>query len=213
MGRRQFIPTALGLAAMLLCLSASARADDKLDAKVAKIKAAYLLNFIKYTTWPDESFEDEDTPIVVGVIDRKKTLGPTIEKTIRGKSAHDRRIVVRRLLIPTAPPEPTVEQEKARRQAVEEFLEQTRRCHLLYICGCEADKVKWILEELNGSDVLTVSDTPEFAERGGMLGLTLRRKRVVFDANPRAIGKTNVKVSSKVLKLARIVKTGGDDEE
>lgn len=207
MGRHLFSLTTVGLLTVLLCASAPVRADDEVDAKVAKIKAAYVLNFIKYTTWPEEQFEDEDSPIVVRVIDRENKLAATIKKTIGGKSARGRPVVVRRLVVPTEPAEPTADEAKAHRQAVKGFIEQIRCCHLLYICESETEHTRQILRELKGADVLSVSDAPRFAERGGMLGLTLRRNRVMFDANPGAVAKTRVKVSSKVLKLARIVET------
>ena len=53
--------------------------------------------------------------------------------------------------------------------------------------------------------MLTVGDAPGFARDGGMLGLVQQGSRIVFDANPTAIRVSGLQVSSKVLKLARIV--------
>ena len=72
------------------------------------------------------------------------------------------------------------------------------------------EMVKQIIALLQGAAVLTVSDAPRFAERGGMLGLVVREGRLAFDANAEAIRQTRLKVSSKVLRLARIVETTED---
>jgi hypothetical protein len=61
------------------------------------------------------------------------------------------------------------------------------------------------LDEFVGQPVLTVGDAPGFARDGGMLGLVQQGSRIVFDANPTAIRVSGLQVSSKVLKLARIV--------
>jgi dihydroxyacid dehydratase/phosphogluconate dehydratase len=51
-------------------------------------------------------------------------------------------------------------------------------------------------------NVLTVSDLPHFAERGGMIGLVRQQDRIRFEVNRTAAEKANLVLSSELLKLA-----------
>ena len=64
--------------------------------------------------------------------------------------------------------------------------------------------MKKILTFLNQSPVLSVSDSPDFARFGGMIGFVLEQGRIVFDINRKSMGKASLEVSSKLLKLARM---------
>jgi hypothetical protein len=55
-----------------------------------------------------------------------------------------------------------------------------------------------------------VSDIEEFAASGGMLGLTIRERRIAFDANEDAVREAGLRVSSQVLRLARTVRSRTD---
>jgi hypothetical protein len=59
---------------------------------------------------------------------------------------------------------------------------------------------------LNGAGVLTVGDTEGFTEAGGMINLTIVDQRVHFEINPDAARRAGMKISSKLLSLAKIVK-------
>jgi hypothetical protein len=83
------------------------------------------------------------------------------------------------------------------------FRDKLRQSNVLYICQSERARMSNILEQLEGADVLTVSDLPQFPDSGGMIGLVVTEGRVAFDVNIDQIKKTQVVVSSKVLKLAR----------
>jgi hypothetical protein len=87
------------------------------------------------------------------------------------------------------------------------FCARLRGSHAVYVATLDHPRRRSILTCLERADVLTVSDQPDFAADGGMLGLVLQETRIVFDANPAAIKETRVSVSSKVLRLARIVET------
>ena len=50
--------------------------------------------------------------------------------------------------------------------------------------------------------MLTISDVPDFAAQGGMIGLKLRADRVRFDINQGASRRAGLVLSSQLLKLA-----------
>jgi hypothetical protein len=181
-----------------------ARGQPSNAERASKIKAGMVLNFIRYTEWPASTFASEGSPIVVSVLGQGDMIAE-LEQTMSGQRVHGRAVEVRRLTYPEPlPGEPTVSQDRLR-----EYVRQALASQVVFICESERDRLATVLEQLSGSDILTVSTIDGFAERGGMLGLSIRRDRIVFDANPGKIQGTQLKVSSQLLRLARTVKSGG----
>ena len=177
-------------------------------AKAAKVKSAYLLNFAKFTTWPDGAFTDKDGPFVICVWGRG-TIEKTLEQFIKDKTVNGREVVITRIKYHTTVA--AINENDNTGNLIEglseNILTQLSECHLLYIDKSEANRVHEILKAVEPLSILTISDIPGFAEQGGMLGLVLRKGKITFDANPVAIKKAGIRVSSKILKLATIVQT------
>jgi hypothetical protein len=56
-------------------------------------------------------------------------------------------------------------------------------CRILFISASEESQLKQILGALEGMSVLTVSDLPQFSQRGGMVQFVLDSKKVRFEVN------------------------------
>jgi hypothetical protein len=81
-----------------------------------------------------------------------------------------------------------------------------RACDLLYISSSERKNLGRILSGVGEANVLTVGEMNRFAERGGMVQLALENNQVHFEINVDAVSRTGLKVSSKLLALAQIVR-------
>jgi hypothetical protein len=186
---------ALVLSAGVAAFSAQRSLAQTVDPdRAAKVKAAYLLNFVRYTQWPDSSFDGPSSPIVltiVGECDAARVLREAVE---RSEPVDGRGLALRHLAFAGEEP-----------GALFRNLEQSQ---LVYVCSLTPEQTRTILERLDAANVLTVGDTPHFAAHGGMLGFVLRGDRIIFEANPKAIHTTELTVSAKVLKLAQIVENG-----
>lgn len=163
-------------------------ADGAHQETVAKIKAAYLLNFLRFADWPDNAFDTVSSPLNVCVLGQD-TLGNILDVTMREQEVSGRTIAVRRI-------------DAADKSAWQEDLHD---CHLAFITRSEASRSEHIVAELRGSDTLTVGETASFALTGTMLALNFEDDRIIFYANPGAIRAANVRLSSKILQLARII--------
>jgi hypothetical protein len=64
-----------------------------------------------------------------------------------------------------------------------------------------------VLDQLRGRPILTVSDADGFAEAGGMIGLFIEDSRVRFAINLGAAESAHLTISSRLLNLARIVRS------
>ncbi len=181
----------LTLMAMVL-MGSSAEPGQGVDAqKVRKIQAAYLLNFLKFMKWPDSKHASDDSPLVIGVVGDDsfaRTLGRTVKnKTVRGRPVEILRLVPRDIQ--------------------SGLNKQYKSCHLLFVASTqERNVLRWI-PELHRASVVTVSDLPDFARRGGMIGFVVKERKIRFQANVQSIRKSEVVVSSKLLKLAEIVES------
>lgn len=180
---------AVGTLLLCLALTPLATQADSTTETVAKIKAAYLLNFLRFAEWPADSFAGDASPITVCVLGTD-TIGTSLDKTMQGQRVHGRPLRIERLGSVTAGADVS---------------EGLRACHLVFIGRSEAAHVDRVTEQLSGSDTLTVGEIGVFAESGAMLALNFEDDRVIFYANPRPIQLARVRLSSKILQLARLV--------
>jgi len=179
-------------------MAAQARAESVDQTKMAKVKSAYLLNFIKFTQWPETQHKDKKSPFVITVLGEDQ-LGEVLDKTMAKKIVRDRAILVRRVEVPS--------DSHKRLQLLEQCKEDMKQSHVVFVSASLRDHLQEVLSIFHGSDILTVSDMPSFAKRGGMLELTLDKNRIVFHANKKAVTGTKIKISSKLLRLAKRVES------
>jgi hypothetical protein len=148
------------------------------------VKVALLYNFAKFVDWPPESFKNEASPFILGIVGTDP-FGATLE-TLKDKTVKGRRLIIRKL----------------------PRLENFDECHLLFFSGSEKSNVRNLLASLKNHNILTVSDMEKFASQGGMLGLVNVDEKINFEVNIDTVSHSKLKVSSQLLKLAKIVHTG-----
>lgn len=159
--------------------SAQAQLADEYE-----VKAAFLFNFGEFIEWPMES-ASAAAPFRICV------LGEDPFRENLRSSAGKRRIKGRdvEVLRPAASSE-------------------ARGCQIVFISGSERRALRDILDSLRGSSVLTVGDMGGFAQSGGMIQLTVEEGRVRFEVNAEAAERAGLRISSRLLGLARIVRSG-----
>lgn len=160
------------LAALLWVPLAAGHADEL---AADQVKAGFVLNFSKYTEWPQEHRGSE---LRICGLDRESLSGNL--QRLAGRQVEGRPI---RVLAPVP-------------------AGGLRDCQVLFIAASEQAQVASVLRELARAPVLTVSDTPDFTGQGGMIGMKLRAGRVRFDINRVAVRDAGLHLSSQLLKLA-----------
>ncbi|MBU1775570.1 MAG: YfiR family protein [Gammaproteobacteria bacterium] len=83
------------------------------------------------------------------------------------------------------------------------------KCNVLFISASESGNLGEVLIKTKGDAVLTIGDTSGYAERGVIVNFYLERDKVRFEINNDAAERAGLKISSKLLKLARIVPDPG----
>lgn len=167
----------------LLCavLAAPARPASE-GAKEHQVKAAFLWNFAKYTTWPDTAFAREESPFVVAVLG-KDPFGELLDQTLADKKVGTHPVRVERHSGAAA----------------------IGRPHLLFVAETDPKVVEPLLRALREEPVLVVGEADGFVARGGTIGFYLEKQNVRFEVRPATARRAGLKIAAQLLKLARIV--------
>ncbi len=146
------------------------------------VKLAFLYNFTKFVEWPAASYRDAGAPLVICIAGHDP-FSQDLEQELRTRTAGGRWVEVRTL-------KPT---------------DALGGCHVVFVPVTEKDPDR-IVRDLNGSSTLTVGETEGFAARGGVINLTVEESKVHFEINEVAADRAGLKISSKLLSIAKIVK-------
>ena len=148
-----------------------------------RVKAAYLLNFARFVTWPESAFESSVSPIVLCILgaDQIHEALPTIQY----KRVQDRPLIIRHI----------------------GSLEDLLPCHMLYITESHRPSIDDVLMALNGSPILTISSLPDVSQKGVMITFVSMGNKIRFDVNLSTTHQAGLSISSRLLKLARLVPT------
>ena len=163
----------------LLAATASATAQD--PGLETRVRAAYVYNFLTFVEREKAEPEPEDAPVRVCVLGDEALLAQL--KGLSGRPVRGRPLEV--FSGAEAGPLPS--------------------CHLLVIGRSEAARLPEILRTVSGTSVLTVSDIPRFSRSGGMIGFRTEGGRVRIEVNPGAAAAAGLRMSAKLLEVARVV--------
>ena len=86
--------------------------------------------------------------------------------------------------------------------------EDVGRSHIVFISDSENERLPAILKSLEAAPVLTVGEMNQFAERGGVIRFKVDQERIRLEINVAAAQRSRLRISSQLLKLARIVSPG-----
>ena len=137
-------------------------------------KAAYLYNFVTFDEWPVEM----GNTLNLCVYD-PGPFGEELDK-LQGKYVGGRNLAVKR-----------VNSEDG-----------LGNCQVVFITRPVIGNLPRVLDNLSGSPVLTVADTPGAARQGVTLNMETEQGRVTFAANLGAARSNSLGLSSKLLRLA-----------
>ncbi len=148
-----------------------------------QIKAAFIHNFVKFIEWPAHTFPEKTSPVILCIIG-KDPFGAVLESMMGGKTIKGRGMVIRRF----------------------ERIEDLGHCHILFVSSSERGSLTQILVALQGLSLLTIGEMDAFAESGGIINFILKRSRIRFEINVDAAALSGLKISSKLLSLATVVR-------
>jgi hypothetical protein len=85
--------------------------------------------------------------------------------------------------------------------------DQLDMCHLVFLAAGEERNLPAYVSASATHPVLTVADFPGAASRGALIGFYREGERVRFEINRAAVDRSGLKLSSRLMSLARLVGT------
>jgi hypothetical protein len=147
-----------------------------------EVKAAFLFHFAQFVEWPPDTFKEAGTPLVYCTIGEDPFHG-SLEAALNGKTIGARSLHVRHLKQPS----------------------ELQGCQVVFLGEKEKRLFPTVLELLKGSPVLIVGESEHFVQDGGTIGFFLEQNKIRFEINLEAAEKAKLKISSRLLALAKTV--------
>jgi hypothetical protein len=151
------------------------------DIREDKVQAAFIYKFIQFIQWPPE-IERQSNKFKIGIYGKSNMQ--ELLQTFSGEKVNERLLEIHPV----------------------DDLSDVKKCHILFISPSEASKLDEILEALKGSSVLTISRMESFANKGGMINFFIKKERVRFEINPESAKNAGLKISSKLLKVSKVIR-------
>jgi hypothetical protein len=146
-----------------------------------EVKAAYLYNFGKFVKWPEASTKGPQ--FLICVLGEDPFAG-SLDSVVAGEKVNGKPAVVLHL----------------------DSSRNASPCNILFLSRSEDRHVRRILESIDQTGTLTVSDIPDFSDEGGMIEFVNQDGRIRFKINVAAAEQAGLNVSSELLKVASALK-------
>ncbi|HEV2561849.1 MAG TPA: YfiR family protein [Rhizomicrobium sp.] len=172
--------TACVAAIVAMAFAPQAPADTSLEYAV---KAAYLSKFGIFVDWPKSAFETPQSPVVLCVAGQDPFDG-TLDKVVEGQHIGEHPLTIRRMKTVT----------------------RNSGCDILYAGGSDEQPIDQALAAVNGTNVLTVTDTAGRGQAAGIVDFVIQNNRVRFNIDDRAAAQNGIIISSHLLSLALSVR-------
>jgi hypothetical protein len=165
----------IGVVLMLTCMSGlHGHAQNVTE---PSLKAAFIYNFAKFTSWPADALPSTGTFTACVAGDNNVFEG--LERTVRDHKVWGHAVSVVQ-----------VQSESA-----------LRPCHLLYLSGLPPARLTMFLTTARGQAILTISDLDDFASSGGIVQMFVENGRMRFDLNFAVAKQARLQISSRLLTL------------
>lgn len=153
-----------------LCVAAAPIVANKYE-----LQAAYLFKLAKFTQWPPQKFAREDSPLVVSVLGDEALEWFT-------RALADKTIGKRKVLV--------------------QPFEQTNSlpgCHILFVSHSASQRAAELAEAGRAAGVLTVGETDQFLEHGGMLNFYVESDQLRLEIDDQRVHGAGLSISSAAL--------------
>ena len=175
------------LLALLILAAAPAPSIGAEEAKVSEsdLKAAYLYNFTRFVDWPAKAFSAETDPLKIAVFDDEE-FAKNLTVLLKDKKAHGRSFKVRNISSPS----------------------EAKGHHIVFAPKEKSRQVPQLIEALEGEPALTIGESPQFLNQGGVINFIFKDDQLRFEIHAGAADTAKLTISSRLMRLATNVRKG-----
>lgn len=145
------------------------------------IKAAFIYNFTKFIVWPQQDSNSNVDSFNVCILGDNRLSAAS--STIQGKLVHGKILQIKYI----------------------KNVEKKAECEIIFFAISNTERLKKALESMKGMSILSVGDSRDFIDNGGIIGLFENNNKVRFDINQLAANESGLKINSRLLELANRV--------
>ncbi len=156
------------------------------DHKEYAVKAAFLVNFARLVEWPRAAFDGPGAPVDLAVLADDHVYSD-LKKILDGKRVGARQIRVRRIAEPGG----------------------AAGAHVVFVSASGRGDLRDLLRSADGGSVLFVGEREDFARDGGTINFYIENDKIRFEINPEVASRSGLRLSSKLMRLAKIVEGAG----
>ena len=167
------------LAVLLIMMAPPVARSDSVEEYAAK--AALTFNFARYTDWPESAIAASPDALRVCVLD-----DDSVARSFQGISG--RRVGERRIKV-----------------NVLRSRDKPGSCDLIFINSRDRNKIALLFSDIRNLPVLTIGEIPDFTDYGGIINLYRSDDKIRFEVNLAAARQANLVISSRLLRLARVI--------
>jgi hypothetical protein len=164
---------------LLAPLSVSSRAAAPTE---YQLKAAFLLNFAKFVEWPATVFRSQQSPFSICVLGNDP-FGHDLDDTVKGQTIGNRTVAVKRI----------------------SQIPRDDGCQMIFVSSADGDKWQRGFDALKSSPVLTVVERDDLMDNV-VINLKVEENKIRFEVNLEAAEHAGLRISSKLLRLAKSVR-------
>lgn len=166
----------LGLLLLLLVIPNNNALAGDVDG--GAIRAAYLLNFMRFTEWSEETFVNSESSLHLCLFGSKHSK---YLFRLDGKTIGQRSISVKKI----------------------NYITQLNDCHTLYFSGEDQIELEKIIPAIEGKAILSVSENMSFNQAGGLIRIFKENNKLRFNIDFQALQVSGLKIGSRLLRLAK----------
>lgn len=144
------------------------------------LKAAFIYNFISFVDWPEPASKGNQKKLLCYVGEAGPVLA-YLREIVRRHDTKDGAVSI---------------EQKNRDATIEP-------CHILYISDLNKADIDYLIGKSADLPVLVVSDTNNFVERGGMVGMFMDGNKVRLEINTTSLEKSRLVIDSDLMELVR----------
>ncbi|HKW65393.1 MAG TPA: YfiR family protein [Candidatus Acidoferrum sp.] len=175
----------LAVSVLLLLLQASGMSSVLAQTPASDeyaVKAAFLFHFAQFVEWPEGTFQGANSPLVYCTIGEDPFRG-VMDASLKDKAVRGHPLQVRHL----------------------KQIQDAQVCQVVFVGVQERGQIEPMLSISQQNSILTVGESEAFVRAGGMISFCLEERRIRFDINLQTAERANLKISAKLLALAKTV--------
>lgn len=174
------LPKALVAGCLLALFALPLSAGEQVASEYA-VKAAIVYKIAKFVSWPDHALPADDNvlPICLPTAD---PIAPAMD-ALAGKMVQGKMIEVRRF---------------------QETSTLATDCAIVFLSQAATLRRPSLVSNIANAPVLTIGDSADFVDTGGIITLEIQNNRVQFAINVGASDRAGLDISAQLLQLAKI---------